>query len=104
MRADTGKELGETPLSMEIPYGDAAVEFVFKKEGFESKIVSVVPNLPAPLSATLQPVPPKAGAQARAPPPVAPPRPRRQRTRRPPKKKPHRPKLDDDAVLEPSFK
>jgi len=100
VRADTGQALGVTPLSMEIPYGDAAVEFVFKKDGFESKTVSVVPNLPSPLFATLQPIPPKPDPK---PEPAAEPHP----TAKPKvvaKKKPHRPKLDEDAVLEPSFK
>ena len=65
VRADTGKELGETPLSTEIPYSDTAVEFVFKKDGYESKVAFVVPNLPSPLFATLQPVA-QGGAQGRA--------------------------------------
>jgi serine/threonine-protein kinase len=100
VRADTGRELGATPLSTELPYGDAAIECVFKKEGFESKTVSVVPNLPSPLFATLQPIPPKPEPKpepAAAPHPAAKPK-------AVAKKKPHRPKLDDDAVLEPSFK
>ncbi len=111
VRADTGKELGETPLSTEIPYGDTAIEFVFKKEGYESKVAFVVPNMPAPLSTTLQPVsktapkaePVVAVAQpAPAPTPVA-----AQPANKKPKKKPSGPrvqKLDDDAVLEPTFK
>jgi hypothetical protein len=109
VRADTGKELGETPLSTEIPYGDTAVEFVFKKDGYESKVAFVVPNMPSPLSATLQPVAkaaPKAepvvAAAQPAPTPVAQPA-----NKKPPKKRPSGPrmqKLDDDAVLEPTFK
>ncbi len=63
VRADTGKELGETPLEAEIPYGDSAVEFVFKKEGYDNKVAFVVPNLPAPLFAMLQPVAKPAGAK-----------------------------------------
>jgi serine/threonine protein kinase len=110
VRADTGKELGETPLSTEIAYSDTAVEFVFKKEGYESKIAFVVPNMPSPLSATLQPV-----AKAPKPEPVvaaAQPAPKPETAaqpanRKPPKRKPAGPrmqKLDDDAVLEPTFK
>jgi serine/threonine-protein kinase len=109
VRADTGKELGETPLSTEIAYSDTAVEFVFKKEGYESKVAFVVPNMPSPLSATLQPVakaapkpePVVAVAQP-APTPTAAPA-----NKKPAKKKPSGPrmqKLDDDAVLEPTFK
>jgi serine/threonine-protein kinase len=103
IRADTGKELGLTPLSIEVPYSDSAVEFVFKKEGYENKAMYIVPNLPSPLFATLQPTPPKTPAAD----PAAKARddgskktiPRR---RPPPPSKPE--KLDDDAVLEPSFR
>jgi hypothetical protein len=107
VRADTGKELGETPLSTEIPYGDTAVEFVFKKDGYESKVAFVVPNMPAPLSATLQPV---SKAAPKAEPVVAAAQPTPAATpaaNKKPKKKPSAPriqKLDDDAVLEPTFK
>src|SRR5262245_38226899 len=53
VRAD-GKTLGLTPLSIEVPYSDSAVEFQFRKVGFEKKTVYVVPNLPSPLFATLR--------------------------------------------------
>src|SRR5579884_2245030 len=52
-RAD-GKALGLTPLSIEIAYSDSAVEFQFKKAGFETKTMYIVPNLPSPLFATLR--------------------------------------------------
>jgi len=110
VRADTGKELGETPLSTEIPYGDTAVEFVFKKEGYESKVAFVVPNMPSPLNATLQPVAkaaPKAEPVAAAEKATPLPTPAAQPSNKKPKKKPSGPrmqKLDDDAVLEPTFK
>jgi eukaryotic-like serine/threonine-protein kinase len=110
VRADTGKQLGETPLDAEIPYGDAAVEFVFKKEGYDNKVAFVVPNLPAPLFAMLQPAakaaksePVVAVAQpAAASNPAASPAPSPKK----PKKRPAQrmQKLDDDAVLEPTFK
>src|SRR5882672_5282833 len=51
-----GKVLGRTPLSIEVPYSDSAVEYKFKKEGFESKTMYIVPNLPSPLFATMQEV------------------------------------------------
>jgi hypothetical protein len=110
VRADTGKELGETPLSTEIPYGDTAVEFVFKKEGYESKVAFVVPNMPSPLNATLQPIAkaaPKAEPVAAAEKATPLPTPAAQPSNKKPKKKPSGPrmqKLDDDAVLEPTFK
>jgi len=52
LRGD-GKTLGLTPLSIEVPYSDSAVEFQFRKVGFEKKTVYVVPNLPSPLFATM---------------------------------------------------
>jgi tRNA A-37 threonylcarbamoyl transferase component Bud32 len=90
-----GELLGRTPLSLELPYSDAPADFVFQKTGFERKTMSIVPNLPAPLFATLQPVP-APPVEAAAPPPA-------------PKKPSKRPKpvrqqrLDDDAVLAPTF-
>jgi serine/threonine protein kinase len=53
LRSD-GKTLGLTPLSIEVPYSDSAVEFQFRKVGYEKKTVYVVPNLPSPLFATLR--------------------------------------------------
>jgi serine/threonine protein kinase len=103
VRADTGQELGQTPLSTEIPYGDTALEFVFKKDGYENKIAFIVPNLPSPLFTTLQPI-----AKAAGKPEPATPRP--EATGAPVAKKPPAHKrarvqrLDDDAVLEPTFK
>ncbi|MDB4979801.1 MAG: serine/threonine protein kinase [Myxococcales bacterium] len=63
-----GTILGVTPLSVEVPYGDAATEYSFQKEGFVPKTLSIVPNLPAPLFVTLvgQPVPDPSGAPAAA--------------------------------------
>jgi serine/threonine protein kinase len=49
-----GKTLGLTPLSIEVPYSDSAVEYVFKKQGYEAKTMYIVPNLPSPLFATMQ--------------------------------------------------
>jgi serine/threonine-protein kinase len=55
-----GRTLGLTPLSIQVPYRDSAVEYVFKKQGYETKTMYIVPNLPSPLFATLQAVaPPK---------------------------------------------
>jgi hypothetical protein len=65
LRSD-GKTLGLTPLSIEVPYSDSAVEFQFRKVGYEKKTVYVVPNLPSPLFATLRKIetPPPAPAAA----------------------------------------
>jgi len=54
----TATLLGQTPLSIEVPYADEPAEFVFQKEGFERKSTTVVPNLPVPLFVQLQAVPP----------------------------------------------
>lgn len=58
VRVDTGQELGQTPLSTEVPYSDTAVQFLLRRAGYEDKVVHIVPNLPAPLFVTLRPVPP----------------------------------------------
>ncbi|MES1204932.1 MAG: serine/threonine-protein kinase [Pseudomonadota bacterium] len=55
-RTDSGTELGKTPLSLEVPYSDSAVEFVLRKPGYEDKGMFIVPNLPVPMFATLRPV------------------------------------------------
>jgi tRNA A-37 threonylcarbamoyl transferase component Bud32 len=55
-RVDDGTELGKTPLSLEVPYNDASVQFVLRKPGYEDKTMFIVPNLPAPMFATLRPL------------------------------------------------
>jgi serine/threonine protein kinase len=62
-----GKVLGRTPLSIEVPYSDSAVEYVFKKDGYEVKTMYIVPNLPSPLFATMQEVDKPAPAPTAAP-------------------------------------
>ncbi|MFL5307861.1 MAG: serine/threonine protein kinase [Polyangia bacterium] len=101
-RAD-GKALGLTPLSIEILYSDSAVEFQFKKAGYETKTMYIVPNLPSPLFATLRRMEaeqqPPAETNTAA---VAGPRPKRQRPTPP---APSRPAAaDEDGVLEPSIR
>ncbi len=108
MRND-GKTLGLTPLSIEVPYSDSAVEFQFRKAGFEKKTVYVVPNLPSPLFATLRKIetpPPETPTQAAAPrrypgPGTSSDRP----AKRPPPVKEKQPlhSDDEDGTLEPSF-
>ncbi len=99
-----GKTLGLTPLSIEVPYSDSAVEFVFKKAGFEPKTMYVVPNLPSPMFASLRraDVEPAAseGAGGAIEKIVA-----RQRRTRPAAAATSRPpREDEDGVLEPSIK
>ena len=97
-----GKTLGLTPLSIEVPYSDSAVEFVFKKSGFETKTVYVVPNLPSPLFATLRriEVEPDAGAPGRRDAPRPTPAVEAAAPNAP--SKPER--VDEDGVLEPSIR
>ena len=104
-RAD-GKALGLTPLSIEITYSDSAVEFQFKKAGYETKTMYIVPNLPSPLFATLRRMEaeqqPPAEANAASTAAAAGPRPKRQR---PAPAAPSRPAAaDEDGVLEPSIR
>ena len=109
--ARDGKTLGLTPLSIEVPYSDSAVEFMFKKSGYESKTMYVVPNLPSPLFATLRriEIEPEAAARrpTRPPPPSGAVRRVRDKTANAPQQpqQPQRPeKVDEDGVLEPSFR
>ena len=109
MRAD-GKTLGLTPLSIEVPYSDSAVEFQFRKVGYEKKTVYVVPNLPSPLFATLRRIetpPPEQIPQPavrRQPPSGAPAgdRVKRPKQQQQPEKQPMH-NDDEDGTLEPSF-
>jgi hypothetical protein len=110
LRSD-GKTLGLTPLSIEVPYSDSAVEFQFRKVGFEKKTVYVVPNLPSPLFATLHKVeapPPEAASEKSASPvrrnpfPANPPA-QIPKKKAPPAEKPAQHNDDEDGTLEPSF-
>jgi serine/threonine protein kinase len=98
------KTLGLTPLSIEVPYSDSAVEYQFKKAGYENKTVYVVPNLPSPLFATLRkvelPHTDGAGGQTTTPTRRQPPTPSGKRPRA---DKPPLHTDDEDGVLEPSF-
>jgi hypothetical protein len=98
-----GKTLGLTPLSIEVPYSDSAVEFVFKKSGYETKTVYVVPNLPSPLFATLRKI--EVEPVVRPPQPAAVPTPAVHRTRpsREAAAKTEQ-RVDEDGVLEPSIR
>jgi tRNA A-37 threonylcarbamoyl transferase component Bud32 len=110
IRSD-GKTLGLTPLSIEVPYSDSAVEFQFRKVGFEKKTVYVVPNLPSPLFATLRKIETPAEAQTPPAPAARRPSPERQApAAAQPQKKPKQPTErqplhndDEDGTLEPSF-
>ncbi len=59
-----GAVLGVTPLSVEIPYSDRPVDYRLDKEGYQSKVTSLVPNLPSPVFVLLErlPAPPAPAA------------------------------------------
>jgi hypothetical protein len=59
-----GTILGVTPVLTEVPFGDTAIEYVVRKEGYKAKIASIVPNHPSPFFAVLEP------RAALVPPPV----------------------------------
>ena len=113
-RESDGSELGVTPLSIEVPYSNSPEKFVLRKPSYEQKVLFVVPNLPVPLFAALQPETKSAEGEL-----VVPPRTRGKSSSRKASKgsdtdeqeskglhKPDRkpPPLDGDAVLEPDFK
>jgi hypothetical protein len=103
-----GKTLGLTPLSIEVPYSDSAVEYVFKKQGYEVKTMYIVPNLPSPVFATMQEIEPRpataiAAEPARKPAAPAVATPGREPRRRAPSSN-GKAKPDEDEVLEPSYR
>jgi serine/threonine-protein kinase len=102
-RAD-GTALGVTPLSIEVPYGEAPTEYVFQKEGHLSKRVAIVPNLPSPIFAVL---PVEALEDPPASPVVSSPsqkaEPRASRRGRSPRHARTEAPADEDEVLAPSI-
>jgi len=104
-----GKTLGLTPLSIEVPYSDSAVEFQFRKVGYENKTVYVVPNLPSPLFATLRkveapaPETPPPAAVRRTPPAFPAGDKQAAKKVKPPAEKQPMHNDDEDGTLEPSF-
>jgi serine/threonine protein kinase len=101
-----GKTLGLTPLSIEVPYSDSAVEYVFKKQGYETKTMYIVPNLPSPLFATMQEIEAKPAVAAPTPAPArkAPTSTSTPASYHRSKKDPGTHKPDEDEVLEPSYR
>jgi Protein kinase domain len=59
-----GTVLGVTPLLMEVPFGDIAIEYVIRKEGYLAKIASIVPKQASPFFAVLEARPATAPAPA----------------------------------------
>jgi serine/threonine protein kinase len=57
---DDGTTLGTTPLSIQVPRAERPAEYVFQKPGFESKTMSLIPNVPSSLFALMQAEEPRA--------------------------------------------
>jgi hypothetical protein len=53
VRAD-GTVLGVTPLSTDVPYGNTALAYVIRMDGYHPRTTSIVPNQPSPIFAVLQ--------------------------------------------------
>jgi serine/threonine protein kinase len=98
-----GKTLGLTPLSIEVPYSDSAVEYLFKKQGYEVKTMYIVPNLPSPLFATMQEIEAPAAATPVAHKAPTPPTSSSHRSK-PSSSSNGKAKPDEDEVLEPSYR
>jgi serine/threonine-protein kinase len=66
-----GAILGTTPVSIQVARVETPVAYVFQKPGFETKTLSLIPNVPSSLFAAMQAVEPPtttAGARYRNPP------------------------------------
>jgi hypothetical protein len=49
-----GEKLGTTPVSVEIPASETPVVYVFRKDGFQPKAISFIPNVPSPVFGLMQ--------------------------------------------------
>jgi serine/threonine-protein kinase len=109
----TGETLGTTPFEREFPQGNARLGFVFKKADFQEQESSIVPETAGAVSASLQPNKIKAEDDDSHKPGAVSSR-SSGRSKRGKKQGATQPQpqpqpggnkpLDDDAVLEPSFK
>jgi tRNA A-37 threonylcarbamoyl transferase component Bud32 len=69
-----GTPLGVTPLSIQVPRGDAPVDYAFRKPGYQDKTMSLIPSVSAALFALMRAAaPPEPPPVAAAEPPAAPP-------------------------------
>jgi serine/threonine-protein kinase len=50
----SGAVLGTTPLSIRVPRAETPVEYVFQKDGYEDKTMSLIPNVPSSVFAAMQ--------------------------------------------------
>jgi eukaryotic-like serine/threonine-protein kinase len=72
--ASDGTTLGVTPLSIQVPRGDAPVDYAFRKSGYQDKTMSLIPSVSAALFALMHAdAPAEPPPLAAAEPPAAPP-------------------------------
>ncbi len=106
LRKDTSEQLGITPFTVELPAGESAIDFVFKRDSYRDEVESFTPSESGQLSvslvanpATPEPVAkpannaPTAGAKSGSPSRRHPAGPRKRTGRA----------MDEDGVLAPSF-
>ncbi len=97
LRKDTGATMGTTPFEVDLPYGKEPVEVLFKKDGYEERSLSIVPDQGGQIAADLDELAPAPRAKhAKAERPA-----KRQRSPRAARSA-TRP-MDEDGVLAPSF-
>jgi serine/threonine-protein kinase len=88
-----GRVLGETPLSVDLPARDAAVEYTFSKPGYMAKTLALIPNVSTPVFAVMM------AEQARV---AATPRPAKARARK--AAAPAHAAPTNDDVLPPTYR
>jgi serine/threonine protein kinase len=49
-----GSVVGVTPFSIDLPYGEAPVEYIVHKDGYQAKVSAFVPDLPLPVFTVLE--------------------------------------------------
>ena len=49
-----GSVVGVTPFSIDLPYGEAPVELIVHKDGYQAKVSAFVPDLPLPVFTVLE--------------------------------------------------
>jgi tRNA A-37 threonylcarbamoyl transferase component Bud32 len=92
-----GRAVGTTPLSIELTPNDAAAHFVFRKDGFVPKTISIIPNVSSPVFAILEAVP------SADPPPLVRARAAPRATRQGAPRLARRASGHEDDVLSPTF-
>jgi hypothetical protein len=109
LRKDTNEQLGITPFTVELPYSETSINFLFKMDRYGDKVGSFVPTksgqvavaLEAPPLPAQDPPPPRLEAKPEIEPIAARPATRRKPISRDHKRSSHT--RDEDAVLAPSF-